>query len=99
MNADERDTHKPSQALLMEMLELREAMAASASEAEIAKHSQDIKTAMKKLEADLAGLFEKTDHDAAAQAVIRLRYYGKALEEAMSIQYRLKSHRHSESNL
>jgi molecular chaperone HscB len=92
VNADERDTHKPSQALLMEMLELREEMAASSSEGEIAKHAQDIKTAMKQTEADLGALFEKAEREAVAQAVIRLRYYGKALEEAMSIHYRLKSH-------
>ncbi len=96
VNADERDTHKPSQALLMEMLELREEMAAASSEAEIAKFAQDIKLAMKNTEGELEQLFAQENTDAAAQAVIRLRYYGKALEEAMSIHYRIKSHRHSE---
>lgn len=91
VNSDERDTHKPSQGLLMEMLELREAMHESQSEAEIAKYAQDIKAAMKQTEANLADFFAKNAHEEAAQAAIRLRYYGKALEEAMGIQYRLRA--------
>ena len=91
VNADERDTHKPDQALLMEMLELRESMAQSQSEAEIAKHAQDIKAAMKQTEAQLASMFAEKAYEEAAQAVIRLRYLGKSLEEAMSIHYQIKS--------
>ena len=91
VNADEKDTHKPNQALLMEMLELREQMHEAKSEAEIAKQAHDIKAAMKEAEQDLAQLFKQADYEQAAQKVIGLRYLGKALEEAMLIQYRLKA--------
>lgn len=91
VNADGADTHKPNQALLMEMLELREGMAEASSEADAAKQVQDIKAAMKQIEVALTELFAQNDDEATAQQVIRLRYFGKALEEAMSVQYRLKA--------
>lgn len=91
VNADEADTHKPSQGLLMEMLEMRETLAEAGNEVDIAKHAQDIKAAMRTCEKKLGEYFEAHVYAEAAQQTIRLRYLGKALEEALGYQYRLKS--------
>lgn len=91
VNQDELDTHHPSQDLLMEVLELRESLAESQSEPEVAKHILDIKAAMRETEEQLMELFEQESPTKAAQATIRLRYLGKTLEEAMGLQYRLKA--------
>lgn len=90
VNTDERDTHKPSQALLMDMLELRENLSQAAGEADAARQVQDLREAMRRCEASLGEAFTQQAHEVAAQQAIRLRYLGKALEEAMAAQYRLK---------
>lgn len=92
VNTDEHDTHKPSQDVLMEMLEQRESMSQLSSEVEVAQQVHALQQSLGQTEKELTALFETNRLDAAAQASIRLRYLGKALEEALSIQYRFKSH-------
>ena len=90
VNADEKDTHAPSQALLMETLELREALAEADGEPEIARHVHDIKAAMKQTEKELSESFVSQNYDGAAQLTIKMRYLGKALEDALMQHYRIK---------
>lgn len=90
VNSEGRDTVKPNQALLMEMMELREQIGEAASEADAAKAVQDLKAAMTNVTDKLLASFADNAYEDAAQQTIRLRYLGKALEEAVGVQYRLK---------
>ncbi len=91
VNADGEDTLKPSQALLMESMEIREQLAQADSEIEIARASSDLKKAGRECEARLSACFVREAYEEAAEETIRLRYLGKALEEAMVRHYQLKA--------
>lgn len=90
VNTDGEDTIKPDQALLVEVMELREQMADAKTEGDAARMIADLRKAMDLCIDDIAEALESEDYRYAAQQVIRLRYLGKSLEEAMMHQYRLK---------
>lgn len=91
VNADGPASVKPDQSLLIEMMELREQLSEAADEASIAQASFDIKNAMKQCSAELEQAFAEEAYEQAAQLTIRLRYLGKALEEAMARHYQIKA--------
>jgi len=91
VNGEGPDQKKPDQALLMEMMELRESLSEAKDEPEIAKVRQEIQEHMKACDAVLADAFRAGDYERAAQIAMRFRYLGKSLEEAMARQYQLKA--------
>lgn len=90
VNTDGNDTVKPSSELLVEIMELRERLADVTSEAEAAQAVRDMKTAMEQVITRLGDAFLEKNYDAAAQMTMRLRYFGKTLEEAYARQYGMK---------
>ncbi len=80
-----------TEALVTEMQELQEHLSACHSEADAARAVQDIRCAMTEAGDQLADHFAEGDYQHAAQQTERLRYLGKALEEAMIAQYRCAS--------
>ena len=90
INTDDGDNVKPAPELLMEMMELREQLAEADSEAMAAEAAQDLKTAMARVTQQMQVAFAEKDWQQAAQLTMRLRYYGKALEEALARQYHWK---------
>lgn len=89
VNVDGPDAVRPSPALLAEMLELREELADVRTEESIAKWAHATRGAMSECTTMLKLAFDAKDYTEAAQLTIRLRYLGKALEEAMAKQYRV----------
>lgn len=81
-----------TEALVTEMQELREHLSACHSEADAARAVQDIRRAMTEAGDQLADHFAEAAYQHAAQQTQRLRYLGKALEEAMMVQYKHASH-------
>lgn len=89
VNTDD-DSIKPSPELLMEAMEMREHMSGVQNERDAALLVLDVKKASDECTEKLTNAFEANDYTAAAQLTIRLRYLGKALEEAYMKQYQMK---------
>lgn len=85
-------TDEASPEVLMEMMELREAIHDSAGDGrallaqvdEVKAHANDCNKA-------LTEAFEKKDYAAASEEAIRLSYLGKAMEEAHMLLYQYKA--------
>jgi len=90
VNSEEGDTVKPEPTLLMEIMELREQLAAARTEADIAHAAHDLRHAMQACVTSLASAFDDADWQRAAGLTIRLRYLGKSLEEATIRQYQIQ---------
>ena len=91
VNADS-ETHKPTQALLMETLELRESLEdAKGDEKLLEAQMRDLKKAMQQCTDDLEEAFEAGDLEHAAQRTIKLQYLGKSLEEVHAYIYHIKA--------
>lgn len=86
----EHDTVKPSPALLMEVMEMREQLSGAKDERDAALIVRDVKLAMDHAIVRLEELFDEQNFAEAAEQVMRLRYLGKSLEEAYGRQYQLK---------
>lgn len=81
-----------SPAILMEMMELREQVADSASNgAALAAVVNDIKAQATATQNAMAEAFAAKDYARAAQETVRFHYLGKAMEEAHMYIYRLKA--------
>lgn len=88
----EADTVKPSQALLVEMMELREQIADSREDGrKLLQLVSDIRKAADDSTDAIAEALAANDLDHAAQCTIRLHYLGKAAEEAHMYLYRIKA--------
>jgi molecular chaperone HscB len=88
----EKDTVKPSQALLVEMMELREQIAESREDGrKLLELVSDIRKAGDESIDAISEAFHANDLPHAAQSTIRLHYLGKAAEEAHMYLYRLKA--------
>lgn len=81
VNSEGKDNVKASQPLLMEMMELREALS-EADGQDLGELTAQLKTMMADCISQLQQAFEQEQYDNAGQLTIRLRYLGKALEEA-----------------
>ena len=92
VNQDGEDAVRPEQSLLIEMMEMREQLEETSDELSVATLVKDIGAAMKQCNSELERLCTAQEWSHAAQATIRLRYLGKALEEAYAKQYQLKDH-------
>lgn len=91
VNADS-ETHKPDKALLMETLEMREALEDAKGDGRaLEQHIADLKKAMQQCIEDLEEAFDAADYAHAAQRTIKLQYLGKSLEEAHAYIYHLKA--------
>ena len=86
------DTATPPPALLMEVMELREALSdASRDGAELARALDDLKKRANECSEALEEAFAAQDYTSASAETMRLQYLGKALEEAHMLIYRLKA--------
>lgn len=94
----EDDSIKPSPELLMETIELREQLSEIEDGRSLKAAMDDIKSSMSRCVTELEGAFATSAHERAAQLTMRLKYLGKALEEAHMLFYRFKaeSAEHSE---
>lgn len=94
----EDDSIKPSPELLMETIELREQLSEVEDGRSLKAAMDDIKSSMSRCVTELEGAFATSAHERAAQLTMRLKYLGKALEEAHMLFYRFKaeSAEHSE---
>lgn len=90
VNTDGSDTVKPDQALLIEIMEMREQLEGCVAQSDAAKCVADIRQALECITEELTDAFEHKNWQNSAQLTIRLRYYTKSLEEAMAMQFRLK---------
>lgn len=77
----EQDNVKPSQALLMEQLELREAVSTMHDNAALQSFFQTIVHQKSECLNKLAELFAAKQYDAAAQETLKLRYLEKLLSD------------------
>lgn len=91
VNAESKDSVRPSQALLMETMELREQLAAADNAGALQAMALDLKKASAACQDILQAQFAAEDYDGAAQDTIRLRYLGKAMEEAHMRLYQIKA--------
>lgn len=91
VNTDGEDAEKPDQALLMEVLELREQLAECDSGPALKAAMDDIKASMARVITQLEGAFATHNLETAAQLTMRLKYLGKSLEEAHTLFYRFKA--------
>lgn len=91
VNAESREAVRPSQALLMETMELREQLEGAEEGGALQAIVLDLKKAGEACRARLVELFEASDYEEAAQETIRLRYLGKSMEEAQMRIYKLKA--------
>ncbi len=78
----EKDSVKPSQALLMETMEMREKLAEAEDEISLKATAEEAGRAHQQTLDKLTSHFGCDDWDSAAQETIRLRYMEKFLEEA-----------------
>lgn len=90
VNAESRDAVRPSQALLMQTMELREQLAEANDGHTLKVMVEDLKKAAEDCREILQAHFAANDLDGAAQEAIRLRYLGKSMEEAQMRIYQLK---------
>ncbi len=91
VNSEGKDSVKADQPLLMEMMELREQLSNAMDAHALAHAVADIKAAMKDCHDKLSSAFEQCDYAQAAQLTIRMRYLGKALEEAYMLTHQRKA--------
>lgn len=91
VNSEGKDSVKADQVLLMEMMELREQLSDAEDTHALAHCVADIKQAMKHNYDELSLAFEQCDYARAAQLTIRMRYLGKALEEAYMLTHQRKA--------
>jgi len=93
----EKDTVKPTQALLVEIMELREQIAdAEENGKKLLDLVSDIRKSADQTTDAIAEALHAEDLEYAAQHVIRLHYLGKAAEEAHMYLYRIKAaHAHT----
>ncbi|MBN8543228.1 MAG: Fe-S protein assembly co-chaperone HscB [Alphaproteobacteria bacterium] len=93
----EADTVKPSQALLVEMMELREQISDSSEDGrKLLELVSDIRKSADESVDAIAEALSANDLEHAAQYTIRLHYLGKAAEEAHMYLYRIKAqHAHT----
>lgn len=86
---DQREAVKPSQSLLVEMLEIREVLYESKNPKEIEnlgiKAEKDYESTLKNLEK----IFAENNFAKAAEETIRLKYLSKFLEEIKTVKARL----------
>lgn len=87
----EEDNVKPHSMLLMEMMEIREQLAEAKDAMALKIASDEVKKAMSHCLTDLEAAFVLRDYEHAAQLTFRLKYLGKALEEAHARMYALKA--------
>ncbi len=87
----EDDNVKPDHALLMEVMELREQLMECEEAPDLKQAMEDIKRSMGQVVTELEGAFAIDAWDRAAQLTMRLKYLGKALEEAHTLFYRFKA--------
>ena len=91
---DDNETHKPSQALLMETLEMRESLEdAKGDEKALETQMRDLKEAMQQCTDDLEEAFDAGDYEHAAQRTIKLQFLGKTLEEVHAYIYHIKANK------
>lgn len=83
----EQDNVKPDNALLMEMMELREQLDEAENPAQVRQLSADAKEACKRCVTELSGMFAMKQYGKAAQLTLRLRYLVKWLEEIHTVIY------------
>jgi molecular chaperone HscB len=96
VNSDD-DTVKPSQALLVEIMELREQIEDARADAKkLLALVADIRLVAEECSDDLAEAFAAGDLAHAAERTIKLHYLGKAAEEAHLYLYRVKAAHHQE---
>jgi molecular chaperone HscB len=94
VNSDD-DSVKPSQALLMEIMELREQIADARADAKkLLALVADIRLAADQLSDELREAFTVGDLAHAAAGTIKLHYLGKAAEEAHLYLYHVKAAHH-----
>lgn len=77
----ENDNVKPCTALLMEVMELREAAEETRNPQQLATFQEEIKSSTAACVADIISLFEQQKYEDAAQATLRLSYLLKSAEE------------------
>lgn len=87
----EDDSVKPDHSLLMETIELREQLSEIEDGRSLKVAMDDIKSSMSRVITEIEGAFATSAHDRAAQLTMRLKYLGKALEEAHMLFYRFKA--------
>jgi len=86
------DDAKATPTILMEMMELREAVADAGGEgAALAGLVADIKARAATTTTALESAFDTCDYVRASEETVRLHYLGKAMEEAHMYIYRLKA--------
>ena len=91
VNQDGKDAVRPEQELLIEMMEMREELEEAGDELSVAGLAKNISQALEQCSAQLELQCASEHWSDAAQSTIRLRYLGKALEEAFMKQHQLKS--------
>lgn len=86
------DETNPPPALLMEIMELREAISDAAEDGPaLLARIEDMKKLMGQCTADLEAAFATTDLKTAEAETLRLGYLGKAMEDAHMLLYRFKA--------
>ena len=75
---------QPDQALLIEAMEMREALEEADGLDEVKAIQADAEDQVERCQSDLAGAFAANDLDAAGRLTVRLKYLGKLAEEARS---------------
>ena len=86
------DEVRPPAELLMEVMELREALSEAAQDgASLAVALDDLKKRANDALAQIEADFAAKDYAAATAETMRLQYLGKAMEEAHMLIYRLKA--------
>lgn len=92
------DETTPPPALLMEIMELREAISDAAEDGRaLMACVEDLKKHMAECTADLEAAFAAADYKTAEAETLRLGYLGKAMEDAHMLLYRFKA-AHAEHN-
>ncbi|MEQ9115791.1 MAG: Fe-S protein assembly co-chaperone HscB [Rickettsiales bacterium] len=77
----ESDSIKPTQELLINMLDLREELEEISNKENLDTYEKKISTLYEKSKSEFSKNFTKQDLEDAAQSAIKLRYYSKAIEE------------------
>ena len=90
VNEDAEDAMRPSQSLLMEMLELREKINDEKEVGELNRIEHILRDQAELAKKRIEQAFEFGNLEEAAHLTIRLRYLGKTLEELHSRHYQLQ---------
>ena len=88
---DEDDNVKPDSMLLMEMMEMREQLEYAQDGMALKAAMDDIKKAMSHCLTDMEAAFVLRNYEHAAPLTMRLKYLGKALEDAHARIYALRA--------